>query len=110
MAKKNHYSMFKVNGAPEYIKTKMYVADFLEGTLELNEEVTATVHLDSLDGTEELELVMIPGNKNRNDYALGVVVMRFTLMETLRKQVRGQDQRRDYVYMTCLFSSTMEMV
>ena len=111
MAKKNHYSMFKVNGIPEYLNnTKLFVADFLEGTLELDEELTATVALDTLIGDENLELVMVPGNKQPDNYALGAVLMEFTLLNLEQHQVRGADQRRDYTYMTCLFYSTMEMV
>ena len=111
MAKKNHYSMFKINGTPVYLNnTKLFIADFLEGTLELDDELTATVALDAITGSENLELVMIPGNKLPDDYTLGVVLMTFTLLSLERKQVRGEDQRRDYAYMSCLFYSTMEMV
>ena len=111
MAKKNHYSMFKVDGTPEYLNnTKLFVADFLEGTLELDEKLTATVALDTLTGSESLELVMVPGNKQPDNYGLGAVLMTFTLLSLEQKQVRGEDQRRSYTYMTCLFNSTMEMV
>ena len=111
MAKKNHYSMFKVNGTPEYLNnTKLFIADFLEGTLEMDEELTATVALDTLVGNENLELVMIPGNRSPNEYLLGAVLITFTLLSLEQHQVRGADQRRDYTYMTCLFYSTMEMV
>ncbi len=111
MAKKNHYSMFNVDGTPEYlINTKLFIADFLEGTLELDEEVTKTLSLDSFTGSETLELVLIPGNKSPDNYGLGEVVMQFTLLELIVKQVRGADQRRDYAHMTCVFYSTMEMV
>ena len=111
MAKKNHYSMFKVDGTPEYlINTKLFIADFLEGTLELDEELTATVALNGLVGNENLELVMIPGNKNASNYSLGTALMTFALLSMEVKQVRGADQRRDYTYMTCLFYSTVEMV
>ncbi|KKL70063.1 hypothetical protein LCGC14_2108620 [marine sediment metagenome] len=112
MAKKNHYSIFKVdNSTPEYLhNTKLFIADFLEGTLELDEELTAAVALNGLVGNESLELVMIPGNKQPNDYVVGAVLMTFTLLSLEVKQVRGADQRRDYTYMTCLFYSTMEMV
>ena len=111
MAKKNHYSMFKVDVTPEYLdNTKLFIADFLEGTLELDEEVTGTVILDSITGSEALKLVLIPANKSPGSYSDGEVVMEFTLIELIVKQVRGADQRRDYTYMTCVFYSTMGMV
>ena len=111
MAKKNHYSMFNVDGTPVYLEnTKLFIADFLEGTLELDEEVTGTVILDSFTGSETLELVLIPANKSPGSYGDGEVVIEFTLLELIVKQVRGADQRRDYTYMTCVFYSTMGMV
>ncbi len=111
MAKKNHYSIFKATDPPEYLSnTKLFIADFLEGILELDEELTATVALHTLTGDEDLALVMIPSNRSPDEYALGEVLITFTLLSLEQKQVRGADQRRDYTYMTCLFYSTMEMV
>jgi hypothetical protein len=106
---RNHYSLFKVNGEPVYLESvNIFRASLLEGILELVEQLDSSVSLNTLQGDEKLELVMIPGNKHPSNYSMGVPVLLMELLSLQVKEVRGADHRYDYAYVVCTFYSTIE--
>jgi len=104
----NHYSLFKVNGEPVYLSHVEFLIFIYPNRLELIEQLTSGMQLESIDEGDRLEYVMVPGNKNPGNYNVGHPVVRFEITSLDNKYIKGPDEIRTYPYLRCVYTASLE--